>query len=145
MGEIVVRKTKNLDLINRLDKKTFHADAEPSEVVTAWHTWFIAIVDDKIAGFAGLEEGEGGYGYLKRAGVLKEFRGKGVQRALIRARDKEAKRKGWGRNITYTADWNLSSANNLMREGYLMYSPQWRYGLKHALYFYKVIKRKDNV
>ncbi len=78
-------------------------------------------------------------GYLRRTGVLKPFRGKGLQRALIDCRDREAKRLGLKEVVTYTARDNYPSANNLIRCGYELYTPQSRYGLKDALYFCKTI------
>ncbi len=80
-------------------------------------------------------------GYLRRTGVLRQYRGQGVQRALIACRDREAKRLGIKENVTYTAKDNFASANNLIRCGYELYTPQCEYGLKGALYFCKTITR----
>ena len=142
---IQIRKTTNLLLLRRLDAKLFGKDVDKLEL--ADHVYWIAVCDDKIAGYAGLElDREDGtrFGYLCRAGVLKPFRGRGIQRLLIQARDEEARKRGYAMNITYTADWNHASANNLIKEGYLLYSPEWRYGIRGALYFRKSFKGKKD-
>jgi ribosomal protein S18 acetylase RimI-like enzyme len=141
---LTVRKTTNLKLLQRLDAKLFGKDQDDIELKD--HVWWIAVCDDKIAGFAGLKlEGDSGarFGYLAKAGVLKEFRGRGIQRELIRVRDAESNKRGYIMNITYTANWNHASANNLIREGYTLYSPQYRYGIRSALYFWKRFRPGD--
>lgn len=140
--DITIRKTKNFGLIKRLDKELFDEDKKEEISNLNW-TWFIAEAGGKIAGFAGLQiEEEAGriHGYLARAGVKKEFRGRGIQRMLIIARDFEAKKQGADACITYTAAWNVASANNLIKCGYFLYVPHEKYGLKNALYFVKKLK-----
>ncbi len=135
-----VRKTTNLDLIERLDTKLFGGEYEG---YYDDRIWWLAYVDGKISGFAGLklfQEGSLHGGYLCRAGVLKKYRGQGIQRALIDCRDREAKRLGLGMNITYTARDNYASANNLIRCGYTLYDAELKYGLKDGLYFRKTLK-----
>lgn len=140
-----VRKTTNLEVIERLDTKIFGKEKLDESYETA--IWWLAYVDGKIAGYAGLRvfcEGDRERsGFLTRAGVLKEFRGLGIQRALIDCRDREARRQGLNMNITYTADWNTASANNLIRCGYELYIPQYKFGLKNALYFWKKFKYRS--
>lgn len=134
--DVRFQKTTNLDLITRLDRKIFDEQDEIDPAVL----WWVVVADDKIAGYMGLKAcSEGGkpYGYLEKAGLLKPYRGHGLQKDMIAVRDREAKRLGLIMNITYTADWNLASANNLVACGYRMYEPEWKYGLKRALYFRK--------
>ncbi len=138
-----VRKTTNLDLIARLDEKMFGEEAEEE---LEGRIWWLAYVEGKIAGFAGLkvfQEGSRMGGYLCRAGVLKEYRGMGIQRALIDCRDREGRRLGLTMNITYTARDNYPSANNLIRCGYTLYDAERKYGLKDGLYFRKPLKERQ--
>jgi GNAT superfamily N-acetyltransferase len=139
-GDVVtIRKTKNYGLIGRLDVKVFGEDEVSDEPYEAC-TWFLLIVDDKVAGFAGLsvfDEGGRKQGFLERAAVLKPFRGRGLQKLLIAARDQEARRLGLEHVYTYTAFENNASSNSLMKCGYKLYTPQSKYGLKGALYWYK--------
>jgi len=139
-----VRKTTNIEVVRRLDDKLFKEDAGDKLSGSANHIWWLAYVDGKIAGFAGLQVfASQNYGYLLRAGVLPEFRGLGLQKALIDARDREAKRLKLECNITYTAAWNHASSNNLIACGYRLYTPQYAWGLKHALYFMKQFKYRS--
>jgi GNAT superfamily N-acetyltransferase len=140
-----VRKTRNLDIVRRLDEKIFKDNAD-EELTLRNTTWWLAYVDGKIAGFAGLKvfrEGTHKMGFLERAGVLPEYRGQGIQRLLIDVRDREARRQMVDQNITYVADWNLSSANNLIRCGYELYKPERKFGIKDALYFWKPFKYRS--
>ena len=134
-------RTHNLGLVARLDAKIFLESAE-DEALDPSTLWWVLSVGGKIAGFAGLKAGVEGavqYGYLAKAGLLPEFRGKGLQKLLISVRDREAKKLSLSMNITYVAYWNLASANNLIACGYRLYDPDWKYGLKRALYFRKYL------
>ena len=137
--KVTCRLTTNLALVQELDRSIFNEGSIPDGAI-----WWLAYVGTVPVGYAGLkiwdEEGRR-YGYLCRAGVLPEYRGKGIQLALIKVRDRMALRRKVGVNITYVADWNLGSANNLVRCGYSLYHPTWRYGFKDALYFRKSITK----
>ena len=61
-------------------------------------------------------------GYLSMAGVHQDYRGRGLQKRLIRARVRHAKRIGWKYVITYTID-NPPSENSLISCGFRRYSP----------------------
>lgn len=141
---VVVRKTTNKTLLRRLDRKIMgKKDADASEFDEAARVWWVAEYDGRIAGYAGLSTDYGyiGMGYLSRAGILPEFRGKGIQKLLIQVRDEEAIKRGYELNITYVANWNHASANSLIRCGYTLYEPELAYGLKDALYFRKIFKK----
>lgn len=98
---------------------------------TSFHKWMPAA-------FAGLEyAGYEDRGYLCRAGVLPDFQGYGLQRHLIRVREREARKIGWSRLVTYASYDNTISANNLIRCGYRLYEPEYQWGTRGAYYFYK--------
>lgn len=61
--------------------------------------------------------------YLHRAGVLPDTRGRGLQRRLIRARERWGKGRGATCAYTYTAHHNTASANNLIACGYRLWIP----------------------
>lgn len=75
-------------------------------------------------------------GYLKRAGVLKEFRGSGLQRKLITVRERKARRMGLEMMLTDTTD-NPVSSNSLIRAGYRIFEPAYRWAFKHSIYWKK--------
>jgi GNAT superfamily N-acetyltransferase len=100
--------------------------------------WWIALVDGVSAGFACLRIYSDKIAYLALAGVLPEFRGRGLQKRLIKAREAFAKKEECAQMITYTAWKNWPSANSLIREGYTLYTPAGKpWGLPWSLYFRK--------
>lgn len=62
-------------------------------------------------------------GYLCRAGVLPTHRGHGLQRRLIRVRERKARSLGWRWLMTDTVPYNPASSNSLIHCGYRMYVP----------------------
>ena len=69
-----------------------------------------------------------------RAWVQKSWRGRGLQMKLIKARLKAA--KGF-KVITYTTVDNIPSANNLIKCGFTLYTPEYQYAGPNMLYFRK--------
>jgi RimJ/RimL family protein N-acetyltransferase len=142
-----VRKCRDLELIERLDKQIFGEDSETAcagKYDSPKCTWWVAWDGEEPAGFAGLrtfsEAGEQ-HGYLNRAGVVKAYRGQGLQKALIRVRASEARRLGLTMIVTYTERYNYPSANSLARCGFQLYTPKGPWGLKDALYFRKILTK----
>ena len=72
-----------------------------------------------------------------RAWVYKPYRGKGLQSKMIKTRLKAAKR--CFKAITYVYYDNVHSINNLIKNGFLTYTPQYGYAGKEFIYFYKDI------
>jgi GNAT superfamily N-acetyltransferase len=101
--------------------------------------WWIAYDELMLPiGFAGLVRSYNfsDCGYLCRAGVVENQRGKGVQKQLIKARERYAKRLGWNWLITDTRD-NIPSSNSLISCGFKLYTPSNPWGYKDALYWRK--------
>ena len=77
------------------------------------------------------------YAFLSRAGVLGGHRRQGIHKRLLKVR--EAYCRGRFHMIwTYTTDWNISSANSLIRAGYLLFNPWW--AEEGNLYFKKDLR-----
>ena len=74
--------------------------------------------------------------YLSFCAVEPEFRGLAIQRRLIRARTRYAKRMGYEFVVTDTC-MNPASANNLIACGFRMYTPQNPWGLYRSVYWKK--------
>lgn len=93
-------------------------------------------------GFCGLTHAVAtpGAGYLKRAGVLKAYRGQGLQRRLITVREKKARKLGLTTMLTDTTD-NPPSANSLIRAGYKIFEPAYRWSFQHSIYWKKDLTR----
>ena len=85
--------------------------------------WFVRDDQDNTVAFAGLlcSKTEGG-GFLARSGVLRPWRGQGLQRRLIKAREAHARRRGMHFLVSHTVD-NPVSANNLIECGFRIYKP----------------------
>ena len=101
--------------------------------------WWIAYDEQMFpVGFAGMVRSYNFFdcGYLCRAGVVEKHQGKGIQKLLIKARERHAKRLGWNWLISDTTD-NPASANSLISCGFKLYNPSSPWGFKHALYWRK--------
>jgi GNAT superfamily N-acetyltransferase len=101
--------------------------------------WWVAYDDGAPVGFAGITPSTyiANTGYLKRAGVLRAHRGKGLQRRLIRVRERYAKKQGWSTIYTDTAAFNVKSANNLFRAGFHLFRPLPPWNGESFLYWRK--------
>lgn len=87
--------------------------------------WWLAWHHGEPVAFCGLKASEQwcDTGFLSRAGVVPEHRGRGLQKRLIRVRLARARALGWRHAVTYTVD-NPPSANSLIACGFRMYHPQ---------------------
>lgn len=123
-----------------LDQECFPSDHRP---VLENSLWWVVWCGREPVGYAGLRVCQNpqnkGLGFLSRAGVLREHRGLGLQRRLIRAREAEARALGLRELITYVALWNCPSLNSLVACGYRFYRPADKWGGKESLYLRKRI------
>lgn len=79
-----------------------------------------------------------GAGYLKRVGVLKAYRGQGLQRRLITVRERKARTLGLVTMLTDTTE-NPPSANSLISAGYKTFEPAYRWAFQHSIYWRKAL------
>jgi GNAT superfamily N-acetyltransferase len=100
--------------------------------------WWMAYCDGRLAGFAAMLQSSKipEAVYLARAGTLEAFRGRGLQKKLIRERLKFAKDLGLTQAITDTTD-NVASANALIATGFRMFEPEDPWGSPNTLYWRK--------
>lgn len=99
--------------------------------------WWVIWTDGEIVGFAGMTPSDlKGGGYLKRSGVLSSHRGNGLQKRLIRIRERKARKEGFTFLVTDTTD-NVHSANNLISCGFKVIEPEIRWAFKNSIYFRK--------
>lgn len=99
--------------------------------------WYVAYTPSgQAVGFAGIVPSSrwSDCMYFCRAGVVRDHRGKGLQKRLIRARIRKAKSLGMNWVITDTYD-NPASANNLIDTGFKMFEPSEPWGAKKTLYW----------
>jgi GNAT superfamily N-acetyltransferase len=80
-----------------------------------------------------------GAGYLCRAGVIPSGRGKGLQRRLIRVREREATRQRWIALLSDVDPKNAHSMNNLFAAGYRAFRPAKPWCGEEWVYLRKII------
>jgi RimJ/RimL family protein N-acetyltransferase len=105
--------------------------------------WWIAQEYDSnvVIAFAGLVpffEPNDGVGYFKRAYVLPEYRGQGLQLSFMRLREAKARLLKWRMLVSECEPDNLASAKNFKAAGFEEFIPEqpW-YG--DSLYFKKML------
>jgi len=124
---------KELDVLCGLAE---YAKIEPGEK----GDWWLVYYGDEPIGYAGLTQSSFAhdYGYLKRAGVLPAHRGNGIQRRLIKVRERRARQYHWQALITDTTA-NPASSNSLIRAGFTLFEPAYRWAYKDSLYWRKYL------
>lgn len=100
--------------------------------------WWIAYIRSTPVGFGCVtpSKQQDDAAYLGRCGVLPAYRGRGIQRQMIRLRVFWARRHGYKWAVSDTTD-NIPSANNLIACGFRLYVPEVRYSFARALYWRK--------
>lgn len=104
--------------------------------ITDWYEsdWYIVYESGEAIAYGSKKELAGDITYLNRVGVLPHHRGKGIQKKLLDRRIKEAQGK---QIITYTVMNNPASSNNLIRKGFLLFTPENRWVGDEVLYWIK--------
>jgi len=122
-------------VIEGLDRLCFPED-EPYSVDGRWW-WLVEDSEENPVGFAGLApvRAEPGVWFLCRAGVLADHRRQGLAQRLVKARIAFAKSVGASAIITYVDRDNIASGNNLIKAGFKLCVPAYRYGGDFAIYF----------
>jgi GNAT superfamily N-acetyltransferase len=85
--------------------------------------WWLVHDDIKLIGFAGMVPFEPfpNVGYWKRVAVLKEYRGAGIPQELMQLSEERARAStDWTHMVSECSLDNVSSANNLIKGGYLL-------------------------
>ena len=99
--------------------------------------YWVAYCGREAAGFAVLSPSArwDKTGYLSRAGVLPKFRGRGLQKKLVRVRLRATKWLGWGWVVTDTLSDNPHSMKNLIDCGFRPYEPVIVWGHSSSVYW----------
>ena len=141
MSNLTITPTRNFGLIRSLNETLF-GDEYWIEGLTKSHCWIARTESGEIAGFAVLQVVDGGRSaFLSRVGVLRAYRGQGLQKRFIRVRERKAKQLGCEYLITYTDRENLASSNSLIACGYKLYTPERVWGLprSESLYWWRKV------
>ncbi len=120
--EVDATESAVVKVLRILHRATFGSEKCPDFNLGYW--WLVFEGPLPIA-FAGLHPSFNyqDTGYLCRVGVLITHRGQGLQRRLIRVREKKARALGWRFIVTDTSEENPASVNSLIRCGYRCFWP----------------------
>lgn len=133
-------------LVETLDRLLL-PEAPPRPDTEWWIAWDTEA--HELAGYAGAVWLSGSIYFLSRAGVARAYRGKGLQKRLIRARVAAGRKAGATMIVTYTLPHNAASSNNLIACGFRTYNPFSAYGGGDAIYWFHKAKtprmKKDRV
>ena len=97
--------------------------------------WWVGCDGSRPVAFAGMTV-EFQEAFLCRCGVLQRYRGQGLQKRLIRCRERCAWRLGCQAIATYTFH-NVRSNNSLIGAGYRQYEPKNPWAGNDVTYWYK--------
>lgn len=98
---------------------------------------WLAYVDDEPVGYAtAVPNMEESFYFLSGCAVLSKVAGNGIQKKLIKARERHAKKAGIAKLITYTVVDNPKSINSLISQGFKSYTPAYKW-VGNQLYWYK--------
>jgi GNAT superfamily N-acetyltransferase len=102
--------------------------------------WWVAFDGTNPIGFAGMVQSIrwSDAGYMCRAGVVRSHRGKGLQKRLIRVRERKARQLGWNWLVTDTRG-NPPSGNSLISCGFRLFTPSNPWGHEDAIYWRKAL------
>lgn len=101
--------------------------------------WFAVHVGEQLAAFAGYVPFVPfpDIVYFKRVAVLPEYRGYGFQRKLMRIGEATCRARGYARMVSTTDVVNVHSANNFVKEGWLLTNPERPWEPVPSLYWVK--------
>ena len=108
-----VKNQMDMDRVIALDKKIFNLEG----LDTFHSVWWLVLEGNTAVGFAGLVFKKG-HVVMSRSGIFKRLQGKGVQRKLIKIRERYARIYGYTKVKSEVADWNAQSIANLIKCGY---------------------------
>ena len=100
--------------------------------------WWVGVEDGQIIAYCGCLYSHT-FCLFNRSWVHPKYRGNGIQKKLIKVREKAAREKD-SLIITYITIDNPASGNNLISQGFKMYTPSWQYAGTDKVYFKKDFK-----
>ncbi len=140
MRKVVLKETKDYQAIAKMDAILFPIDypIENWEV----YTWFLGTCNKIPVCYCGVRKMDE-FGYLNRTGVLPSFQGKGLQKRMIRKRIQWCKARNLTDVISSTSCDNAGSMINLIRCGFLPYTPEEGWMSEDSVYWKKSICPKQ--
>lgn len=137
-SNISIRKTRDIELIKRMNEIIF--PGEPLNVASNTYHWIARDNETgKPIGFCSCSDIGHGTIFLSRAGVLRKYRGRGLQKKFIQIRERFCKYNEKTTIITYVSEDNYPSFVNLIKMNYKIYIPEWQYAGQGFFYFKKSV------
>lgn len=130
--DIQIRQSQNASTLAFLDSAIFKGD-EPIKPNAG--VWWVADAHGASIGFCGIRKLSYSVAFLERAGVMPGYRGRGIHDRMIKLRLRWARKHGVKTVITYTLKDNHASSNNLARNGFALYEPDWAWVGREVLYW----------
>ena len=108
-----------------LDAEVFPDDSPFQFPMAHWFLGFNFSPNEPVAycGWKAVPRASGLVGFHYRAGVLKKFRGKGIQQKMIKLRERQMREQSIEQAVTYTSADNAASMRSLISAGYRPYAP----------------------
>jgi GNAT superfamily N-acetyltransferase len=126
-------------LLNYMNNYGDHFPQLQTRHLVDGHWWIAQAMDGLVVGFAGMVPMTpfDRVGYLKRAFVLRDHRGRGLQGCFLREREKRARQLGWTLLTSECGADNGPSQNNFLRAGFQRCEPEQAWGEPGSVYFAK--------
>lgn len=118
MERTQIKREYSLGLVRTLDAACLPNDDPMPEFILQDSLWWTVRQSGQVAGYGGLYLGIEGMAWLVRTGVLPAFRGRHLQRQLIRSRLRAARKAGVHAVDTYTHVTNIASQRSLIACGF---------------------------
>jgi GNAT superfamily N-acetyltransferase len=115
----------NADILHRLNRMAPETFPELSDQHLENGFWWIAYLEQEPVAFAGLVDMDPfpNVGYLKRAYVIPDHRGHGLQGGFRAMRESKVRAIGWTHLVSECGAENRASARNFERAGFLLFWP----------------------
>jgi GNAT superfamily N-acetyltransferase len=128
---VIIRRSNDMEAIRAMDRLCL-----PGCGFYEGDFWWIVYDEKRPVGYAGMAYSHQWTDvmYLCRAGIIPEYRGRGLQKRLIRVRVNLARKMGMVAVVTETRR-NPASANNLISCGFKMYEPRNPWSFSDACYW----------
>ncbi len=135
-----VSNASDIEIIHKLDRVIFNDGSCLVEDLGGYqHYWLMTNHAGNVMGYMVAEECEDNIILGTRSAIVEEYRGHGLQKELIKAR--EAFFGPGYTHCTYIQVENVASINTFIKLGYTAYVPQEKYGGgDDKIYMMKVIK-----
>jgi GNAT superfamily N-acetyltransferase len=109
--------------ILRMDALCFPLDEPPAIAGTQWFIGWDSATPAAYCGWKTVEHDGVAVGFNYRVGVMPDYRGRGLQRQMLRLREAKMREQGLKAAVTYTDADGAASMRSLIAEGYRPYAP----------------------